>query len=137
MFSTKRVVRFIFAVLLVSVAASCCYAEDYFDIYKDWKANPFKAEHKWLGKIITIKSDVKIMDRGSDGLPYIVFAKKMPNARNDHVLYQTWFTDKNNIPKELFDVETDQFITIRGRVNELTNKEGSLLITVEGIGIIN
>lgn len=139
MLSTKRVVRFIFAVLLVSVAASCCYAVDvtpFFKIYEDYRQNPFKAEKKWKNEVITIEGTVNMMGKDQGGNPVVAFGMPKPDGRKGNVAYGIYF-DSNNSPERLFDLIEGQTAKFIGQVFDIKENDDTLFIYMAGLEILD
>ena len=135
MLSTSIVCIIAFAVLLVLLAASSCYADEYFDIYNEWNVNPFKAERKWTEQTITFKGEIFHMGKDDDGMPCVGLVRTVSNSNDEPVFCMAYFNSEE-MPEKLFEIEKGETIKVKGVVLGLGNNDGNLVISIAGEEIL-
>lgn len=94
----------------------------YFQIYEDYKVNPFMAESKWIGKIIRVSGTIMKISI-IQGRPIVTFLGKHSSGKYVTYLLQFKETDKH----QLSYLREEQQLSIKGRVSQLYEDQDSPL----------
>ena len=110
-------------IFLFCTAAGAVEVTPFFQIAKDYDANPIKANKRWINATVCIEGDIRHIGVDEKGNAQIAFMKMTEDLEEAVVVYVFSF---NGVPEELAELEKWQTVKIIGRVTEISREEGNV-----------
>jgi len=137
----KNMKVFVLSVVGVLLLCSIACAElprgvietPYFEISREYAKNPIKTYKEWVNqKGVALNGVVKGLTV-TNGNAVVIFAKKDEGAKFEDVVYYFYF---DGMPDSVLSLEEGRFVGIIGKVGNIRESKGALLIDVGSAGLM-